>query len=238
MRRLPFRSGSVVTQAPSRQGAKPWVALASCALLFVLSACSGVSGGAGNGGGNTSATSTKQNPTQITLGSNIAAQLKAAQPQDATYNFEQSDGNASHGQKLGEGVATRTPDLFHQTWMISTSGQSTTIDQVYDYANGIIYQRFNGAGQWDRMSSKIAHYYDLQGAKLLGTETVNGSPTYHIRGTAVNDGQAFTMDVWARTDNLYPAQIWEMYAFNNQSSYYLFIATAYNTGATISIPSH
>jgi hypothetical protein len=192
------------------------------------------SGSAGNGDGNTS---TKQNATQVTLGSDIAAQLKAAQPQDATYTFEQSDGNATHGQKLGEGVATRTPDLFHQTWMISISGQSTTVDQVYDYANGIIYQRFNGAGQWDRMSSKIAHYYDLQSPKLLGTETVNGSPTYHIRGTAVNDGQAFTMDVWARTDNLYPAQIWEVYAFNNQSSYYLFIATAYNTGAKISIPS-
>src|SRR5262249_55686179 len=94
------------------------------------------------------------------------------------------------------------------------------------------------AAKWNRIPAKIAHYYELQNPKALGTETVNGVSAYHIRGTAVNDGQAFTIDVWARTDNLYPAQIWEKYTPGTpQGSYYLFTVTAYNTGATVSLPT-
>jgi hypothetical protein len=32
-------------------------------------------------------------------------------------------------------------------------------------------------------------------------------------------------------------QIWEAYTFGGQTGYYLFVITAYNTGATITIPS-
>ncbi|HEV8191458.1 MAG TPA: hypothetical protein VGP82_08225 [Ktedonobacterales bacterium] len=235
MRRLPFRSGSVVTQAqaPSRGGVKRWAALALCGLLFLLSACSLSSGGTGAGGGSNASTSTsKQKATQVTLGSNIDDQLKAARPQDATYIFAQSDAKGSRGQKLGEGVETRSPDLTYQKW----TSQSTPIEQLIDYANAAIYIRI-GEGKWDRTPSTIAHYYDLQNPKVLGTETVTGVPTYHIRGTAHNDDLAFTMDVWVRTDNLYPVQIWEILPIQSQTAYFWFIITAYNTGATISVPT-
>ena len=203
-----------------------------CSLLFSLAACNtSVSGGTQGAGSNSAS-------PQPPLGSDIASQLRQAQPQDFTYTSEQSDANASHGTKIGEGVVTRNPDLLYQTFTISSGGQSYTAEQMIDYPNAVAYQRSSGAAKWFRVSAKIAHYYELQNPQVLGTETLNGVLTYHIRGTAVNDGQAFTMDVWARTDNLYPAQIWEKDTPGTpQGSYYLFIVTAYNTGATLTLPT-
>lgn len=206
------------------------VGLLSAALLYSLAACN-----ASASGGTQRGSTTAASPT---LGSDIASQLRQAQPQDFTYTSEQSDANASHGTKIGEGVETRNPDLLYQKFTISSGGQSYTSEQMIDYPNAVAYQRLSSAAKWDRVSAKIAHYYDLQNPKVLGTETLNRVLTYHIRGTAVNDGQAFTIDVWARTDSLYPAQIWEKYTPGTpQGSYYLFIVTAYNTGATLPLPT-
>lgn len=236
MHRLPFHFRSVAMRvkvaSTSQLGVKRWMALGVCILVLLLSACSMGSRNTGSGGGNTSTTSTTQGTTTVTLGADIASQLKGSGPEDATFTFEQSDAKGSHGPKLGEGVETRTPDLTHQEW---TNDPTGTIEQVIDYANAAIYMRI-GNGRWDRTPAKIAHYYDLQKPKVLGTETINGVPTYHIRGTAVNDNKPFTMDVWVRTDNLYPVQIWEAYTVGGQTGYYLFVITAYNTGAKISVP--
>lgn len=237
MRRLSPSYSSVGAQAKASRYVThlrltQWAALGLCATLFLLSACSPSSGATGGNGGGAPTTSTNTTPaaTKPVLGSDIAAQLKAASPQDATYTFEQSDAKFKSGSKLGEGLETKTPDLTYQKW---TSPQT---EQVIDYANAAFYQR-QGDGKWGRSSQKIAHYYDLHDAKVLGTETVNGVTAYHIRGTAINNDQSFTMDVWARTDNLYPAQIWEAYGDGSQATYYLFVMTAYNTGAKVTIPS-
>ena len=108
---------------------------------------------------------------------------------------------------------------------------------MIDYANAVTYARLGG-GTWVRVSTKIAHYYDLQDPKVLGTETVNGVATYHISGIAHNDNVAFPMDVWVRTDNLYPVQVWENLPIQSAEDYFLFIFTAYNTGAKITMPGH
>jgi hypothetical protein len=197
--------------------------------LLLITACSSASGG--TQGGITTAAAPA-------LGSDIAGQLKAAQPKDFTYSSEQSDANAGHGAKIGEGVETRNPDLLYQKFTLSSDDQTYSSEQVIDYPSAIAYQRPSGAAKWSRVPAKIAHYYELQNPKVLGTETVNGASAYHIRATAVNDGQAFDIDVWARTDNLYPAQILEQYSLETpQINYYLFTVTAYNTGATLSLPT-
>jgi hypothetical protein len=201
------------------------VGILSATLLCSLAACnSSVSGG--------TQSSASSSPT---LGSDIASQLKTAQPKDFTYSFMRSDANANHGEKLGDGVETRNPDLVYQKWM--GIGQTPSVEQMIDYQSAVFYQRVSGAGQWDRTSSNLAHYYDLQNPKVLGTETLNGAPAYRIRATQVKSGQNVTFDVWARTDNLYPAQFLSLEPIGSQLSYFLFVITAYNTGATLSLPT-
>ena len=107
---------------------------------------------------------------------------------------------------------------------------------MIDYANAVAYSRPVG-GTWVLVSTKIAHYYDLQDPKVLGTETVNGVATYHISGIAHNDNVAFPTEVWVRTDNLYPVQVWENLPIQSAEDYFLFIFTAYNTGAKITMPT-
>lgn len=235
MRRLSFSYGSVVTQATankhiSRFGSARWAALGLCATLILLSACSLGSGSTGGGGASTTSTNTTTGVTKAALGSDIPGQLKAAQPQDVTYIFEQSDAKFGQGPKLGGGVETKTPDLTYLKW----TGPQT--EQVIDYANAVTYARLGG-GTWVRVSTKIAHYYDLQDPKVLGTETVNGVATYHISGIAHNDNVAFPVDVWVRTDNLYPVQVWENLPLHSPGDYFLFIFTAYNTGAKVTVPA-
>ncbi|HEX5441985.1 MAG TPA: hypothetical protein VFW76_13935 [Ktedonobacterales bacterium] len=206
-------------------------------LLMPLSACAPTSSSQNATPG---ATAPQQNATQPALGSNIADQLRKAQSQDGTFTIEKSDSNGSHGPKIGDGVSTRSPDLLQFTITIPGNGQSGNVEQVIDFSNAMVYSRLGKGGNWGdwyRKAAKIAHYYDLQSPKVLGTAMINGVPTYHIRGTAISGGHTVTLDVWARTDNLRAAQILETFTIQSATAYFLFIASAYNTGATITVPS-
>ena len=102
-----------------------WAALGLCATLVLLSACSlGSSSTGGGGGASTTSTNTTPGATKAALGSDIPGQLKAAQPQDVTYIFEQSDAKFGQGPKFGEGVLTRTPDLLYQKYTLQSTPPS------------------------------------------------------------------------------------------------------------------
>jgi hypothetical protein len=88
----------------------------------------------------------------------------------------------------------------------------------------------------------------LQNPGLVGTETVNGMQTYHLRGTVeapVTPGanqkiETTTEDLWVRQSDYYPVKIVAHGAGSNQGTNITVDATAtftaWNSGITISLP--
>jgi hypothetical protein len=165
-------------------------------------------------------------------------QLQRAAPNGAIFDIQQSDAQGSVGPVIGHGVATKVPDLLSFRLTITSGGTSSEVEEVIDYAGKAVYLRVVGAQQWSRRPAAIAHYYEMTSPQVVGTETVSGVKTYHIRGSIQSGGHAFNQDVWARTDNLYPARILTVLTNTSQTAYFLFVATAYNTGATNTIPTN
>jgi hypothetical protein len=163
---------------------------------------------------------------------NIPDNLKRARPMDATLNIVDPDTQAI----VGNGVATRSPDLFYFKEQIDFKDPSKGyFEEVIDYANDLVYFRILPSPTWHVQHAHIAHWYDLMNPTVLGTETINGVKTYHIRGTVFSGNHTWDQDVWVRVDNLYLVQVLTELAGSTQPI--LLVITSYNTGATVTVPT-
>ncbi len=163
---------------------------------------------------------------------NIPDNLKRARPMDATLNIVDPDTQAI----VGNGVATRSPDLFSFKEQIDFKDPSKGyFEEVIDYTNDLVYFRILPSPTWHVQHAHIAHWYDLMNPTVLGTETINGVKTYHIRGTVFSGNHTWDQDVWVRVDNLYLVQVLTELAGSTQPI--LLVITSYNTGATVTVPT-
>jgi hypothetical protein len=168
----------------------------------------------------------------------IRGMLKRARPKDATFNIEASDTQGDPGPVIGNRVETKVPDRLTFTETVSVNGGSFTYHEVIDFANAVVYFRLECQQQWTKQPAAIAHWWDMNPVEVFGIETINGARTYHIRGTVVTGGHTIVQNVWVRTDNLYPVRIAQQFFVGSYTGYYLWVVTAYNTGATIAIPTN
>jgi hypothetical protein len=163
----------------------------------------------------------------------IPGMLRRARPHDGTFDIIYNSTQAV----IGNGVATRIPDLFYFKEQIDPNNpKGGYYEEVIDFVNNLLYFRIVGSPTWSVKSAHIAHWFDMINPKVVGKETINGVKTYHIRGPVTSGGHTWDQDVWVRVDNLYPVQV--LTELTGSGTKYLLVMTAYNTGATITIPTN
>lgn len=89
-------------------------------------------------------------------------------------------------------------------------------------------------------TSTFTSYKNLKGVTLVGKDTLNGVPVYHLKGAqSVNaSGMSVnaTTDLWVRQDNYFPAKLVEQFG-GSVSGGATITFTAINSGFTIATPS-
>jgi Predicted periplasmic protein (DUF2092) len=190
--------------------------MAFCSLL--LSACGGSSNSA------------------LTV-SDILDKVKNADIKSGEFSLEMSSSDNSM-TGTGTGKFTINPKRVAMDLTISASGMSIPMsfvqDSQYEYTK-------DQTGTWTKTASKDTSSIafdtsSVKDAKLIGTETINGTACYHITGTDSSDGSP--EEFWIKTDNFYPAKFVAMMKGSGGSpdSKLTMTITAWNTNVTIDIP--
>ncbi len=204
--------------------------LSTVSVLFAaslaLAACSSSTPTTGSGTPTTTATSTSTQATDI-LNHARQAPLK-----DATFSFVLS-GTSSAATATpapttsGNGRLTTNPariDLVFPS--IQFQGFSTSGEVIVDQASGTYYVNVAAiSSTWLKVNpatvgvnigvATILDYSGLQNLTYIGTETINGTATWHIEGTKQvtqsgsqgNISVTRTEDYWFRQSDYYPVKI-------------------------------
>ena len=210
-----------------------------------------------------SAPGTKSTP----LPSADSVLTKAAQAplKDATFTLSITGGLG--GGDTGVGLLTTTPKRTQTT--LDPTSATPQLGRLTD-DSGYYFQPpqaadATGPGLWfktcpsDILAKDPASAFMLlqpdflassqaQGAKVLGSETINSAPTWHLRGTRPDTGalaraftrpETLTEDLWFRQDTAYPVKL--VFSFTpttgGASDYTItLVFTAWDTGAAIPAP--
>lgn len=221
------------------------------ASLTLLAACSGSSGGT-----SASATATPTQDAQALVQKTKAA---VANIKDATFNVQIQAANAGASTAVngsGTGKLTRSPDRIQMQLNGTFAGQQGTVSFITDKATDSAYvQTPQTNGKWVKIPASTlgtttdVGNFALQNATLVGQETTNGQPTYHLRGTqtatapaatpgsssATPASAAETTDVWVNTTTYNPVRL--VTKSQDGSSAVTIDFTGENTGAAIDVPS-
>ncbi len=193
--------------------------LSSMALM--MAACSGGSGGGGSTGSAPTAT-----PTAPAAGS-ILTSAEQAPLKDATFTFTLSvTSGSTTANTSGSGRLTTHPARTDLTLpQIQVQGITTSAEVIIDQATNTYYLKTAALSQWVKLNPQslgldlgvvsITDYSGLQNVMFVGVETINGTPTWHIRGTkTVTNSGSFgsgtvvrTEDLWFRQSDYYPVKI-------------------------------
>jgi hypothetical protein len=221
------------------------VSLALPALLsLLLAACSNSSSG-----GATTATGTVAPSAQAR---EILAKAQAVKLKDATLKTLVTTKRGNQTVTL-DGTARTTVDP-RRIEVVGTASQVLPYHAIVD--GNAVYIKLNDKWRKYTVGSANAEFnYDfialveqLQNPGLVGTETINGMQTYHLRGTVqtpVTPGanqsiETTTEDLWVRQSDYYPVKI---VAHGGGSSKGTTVTvdvtatfTAWNSGVTITPP--
>lgn len=89
-------------------------------------------------------------------------------------------------------------------------------------------------------TSTLTSYKNLKGVSLVGTDTMNGAPVYHLKGTQTVSASGVsvnaTTDLWVRQDNYFPVKLAEQFGGTVSGSATITF-TAINSGVTIATPA-
>jgi Zn-dependent alcohol dehydrogenase len=195
--------------------------------LLALGACSGP------GGASATATATPNAQT-------ILQKVKAGNYKDGAFNISLSgtvSGTAFTG--TGTGKFTTSPSRASLTLMAPISGQNVAIDIITDGSTNTAYIKVPLLSpKWSKASSASAGIgagsvgsFNLQNAKLLGTEQLNGVTVYHLQGQDASSVGA-TDDLYVRQDNYQPVR----YTIKSATTSATIDFTSFNTGVTIALP--
>ena len=219
----------------------------SALLMFVLAACATST----TGGANAGASATGTVPLSASA-RDILTKAQAVKLKDATLKTQVTTKRGSQTVTL-DGTARTTADP-RRIEVIGTASQVVPYHAVVD--GNVIYIKLNDKWLKVSLGSANAEFnYDflslveqLQNPGLVGTETINGVPTYHLRGTVqapVTPGanqsiETTTEDLWVRQSDYYPVQIVAHGAGTNKGTSITVDVTAtftaWNSGVTITPP--
>lgn len=192
--------------------------------LFLLAACAAPGGAVG--------------PTPTPDGATIAQRVQNADIKDATFDMSLS--MSQQGQTIdatGKGTLTRNPGRFSFTGNASVAGQQVALDIITDDATKTTYTRIPMlSDKWSKSATTSSSEFgnlDIKNAKLIGTETVNGTVCYHLQGTS-SSGSSTTGDYWVSQDKYYPVK---MSAKTSDGGQFTMTFTGINSGATIDLPA-
>jgi hypothetical protein len=224
-------------------GSRLFVALlVGCALL--MAAC----GGSANAGAS----------TKPLTASEILQRSQSSAMKDATFDATLTlTASGTIITFTGTGKLMKSPPrselILHGTFF----GVTKTIDTITDGNTSYTKTTPSTSTKWVKTTgsgsalpgggSSITNYGDLQNPTLIGTETLNGYQVYHLSGKLVaptstvgSTATPTTEDLWARTDNYYPAKV----AINSVTALsgtpatvnVVLAFTSWDTGLTIALP--
>jgi hypothetical protein len=213
-------------------------------LMFVLAACSTTAG--------TDATTSTATVAPSAQAREILAKAQAVKLKDATLKTQVTTKRGSQTVNL-DGTARTTADP-RRVEVVGSASLGVPYQAIVD--GNVIYIKLTDKWLKVPLGNANAEFnYDflalveqLQNPGLVGTETINGVQTYHLRGTVetpVTPGanqsiETTTEDLWVRQDNYYPMKI---VAHGGGSSKGTSVTvdvtatfTAWNSGITITPP--
>jgi hypothetical protein len=160
----------------------------------------------------------------------------------------------------GNGKFTQSPARSELTLKGNFLGTDTTIDDItadgYDYTKTTpstttkyVKAPIGADSTIGIGGSSINTIADLNSPTLVGIETINGAPAYHLRGTVTTptpeanastpSGPA-TEDLWVKTSNFYPVKAAlssdSTTAGQKTTTLITVTFTSWNTGITINVP--
>lgn len=162
----------------------------------------------------------------------------------------------------GDGKVTTDPQRADITLNMSLGSYTVTGEEIVDGATS--YTKISGLGalggtsgdQWIKTdlgglgaaggfgglfdTSAFTSYKNLKGVSLVGTDTINGVPVYHLKGTQTISASGIsvnaTTDLYVRQDNYFPVKLTEQFGGSASGSATITF-TAINKGLTIATPS-
>ncbi|MFI5273425.1 MAG: hypothetical protein ACHQ4H_10385 [Ktedonobacterales bacterium] len=218
------------------RGARLVVVVLALVGMLALAACS--TGGIGGG--------TTAKATATPDAASILHAAQAIQINDAAFTITLNvSASGSTVSGTGNGKITRSPDRAELDLTLNTAGQQVGFNEIVDGTSKSAYVQIPSLSpKWTKTSSnaailgssEITSFSQLQNAKVIGVEQLNGSAVWHLQGTDTVQGETATVDLYVRQENNYPARF-KVHGSGTTPLDLTIDFTSINTGVTISLPA-
>lgn len=220
------------------------------AALLLCGALALAFAGCNSSGGKTSGSSSPSSSGGTPTAQDILARTQQQNLTSATFKINQQI-QTSQGALTSQGTGQLQEQPFAEQISTTTTFNGQQVQTQAIYANGNLYTKTASSSTWIEAPSgqivngsaatpDLAEIANLPNATLIGTETVNGVKTYHLKGTGVRtvSGQnvSYTEDLWIRQDNYQPEQMTEVANAPQGNVQSTIIFTGWNTNVAIQTP--
>lgn len=180
----------------------------------------------------------------------ILARTQQQNLTSATFKINQQI-QTSQGTLSSQGTGQLQEQPFAEQIATTTTLNGQQIQTQAVYSNGNLYTKTADSSTWIEAPGGqivngstavpgLAQIANLPNATLVGTETLNGVKTYHLKGTGMRtaSGQSvsYTEDLWIRKDNYQPEQLTDIANTPQGNVQSTFIFTGWNTTVAIQTP--
>jgi hypothetical protein len=191
----------------------------------------------------------------------ILHKVQQAQFKDATFSLSFTGSfSGTSGTGTGTGKITKHPERSDISLTVPVEGQPVTLEVITDVATSSEYSKITNSpipgfgDQWIQSplgssstssslvdTSQITSYLNgLTNVRLVGSETIDGTAEWHIKGTttqstATQSGESGTTDLYVTKDTYLPKKVVETVTGSAAGTFTLLF-TAYDTGITINLP--
>lgn len=193
-------------------------------------------------------------PTSTPTAQQILDHAKNAKIDDATFTMVLN--SAFGGQTFdgnGNGKITKNPQRADIVLAMTGSGLTLNVEVITDGATNATYTKISGLDlpgfdptKWTKTTngsssaspfdtSQFTDYAQLDNAKLVGTETVNGHATWHLTGTTTSSGETANEDLHIAQDTYYPVKA-IITTTGTTATTATITFTGINTGISIDLP--
>jgi hypothetical protein len=212
--------------------------------VLALAACGGTTGStSGTSGSSASSTASGTSEAQAVLTKTKQANLK-----DATFTVNQTI-TTTQGTVTTTGDGKMTTSPYSQDLSLSSSAGGQHQQTEIITKNTTVYTKTGGQPKWTEasgaatvasVSPSLNDLANLQGATLVGTETVNGVTVSHLHGTGTHsvNGQnvPYHEDLWVNKVNGQPVKVTYQVTAPQGTANTTVNFTAWNTGVTVEQP--
>lgn len=221
-------------------------ALLCCALALTLAACGSSTNKTGGGGSSSSSPTSSGAPTA----QSILARTKQQNLTSATFTLNQQI-QTQQGTLTSKGTGQLQEHPFAEQVALTTTLGGSQVQSQAIYSGNNLYSKTANSTTWTETPAgdvvngssaapDLANVADLPNATLVGTETINGVKTYHLKGTGTQtaNGQsvAYTEDLWIRQDNYRPEQVTDVVTAPVGNIQSTVIFTNWNSNVSIQTP--